>query len=42
MRKLKSRGVMVIIEVEHLCMFMRRAFKENQKTRAETLSLIKG
>jgi len=56
MSKLKPRGVMVVLEAEHLCMSMRGVkkpgtmtitsavrgiFKENQKTRTETLALIR-
>ncbi|MBL7170367.1 MAG: GTP cyclohydrolase I FolE, partial [Candidatus Omnitrophica bacterium] len=57
MKKLRPKGVMVVIEAEHLCLSMRGIkksgavtvtsavrgiFKENEKTRAETLALIKG
>lgn len=56
MAKLKPQGCMVIIEAEHMCMYMRGVkkpgtmtitsvvrgiFRENEKTRSETLSLIK-
>ena len=56
MEKLRPRGVMVIIEAEHLCLSMRGVkkpailtitsavrgiFKENEKTRAEAMALIK-
>lgn len=54
--KLKPKGVMVVIEAEHLCLSMRGIkkpgiitttsavrgiFRENEKTRAEALTLIK-
>ncbi|MBU0533217.1 MAG: GTP cyclohydrolase I FolE [Candidatus Omnitrophica bacterium] len=53
---IKPKGVMVIVEAEHLCVTMRGikksgstvktsvvrgVFRENEKTRAETLALIK-
>ncbi len=41
MDTLEPRGVVVVIEAEHLCMTMRGAFRDTV-TRAEAMSLIYG